>query len=379
MREPECEEGEMGEPTSLIRGNRLRVAMLGSSRKVCGGMTSVVDSLLPALAARGVSIRYIPTHVDGSKIAKALLAAHGGLRLVLVCLFRRCDIVHIHMSAHASFFRKSAMVGIAKFFRRRTLLHVHGSRFDVFYEGSGPSVRSRIRKVLERVDIVIALSDSWRSRLAGFAPEAEIRVLPNPVVADDFAPAVASRADVPADGGTVLFLGAFGKRKGIYDLIEAMSVVVARRPGVRFELGGDKEVEEVQRLTEQSGVAGSVRMLGWVTGGDKIAAFTRAHIYVLPSYHEGLPIGVLEALAAGLPVVTTPVGGIPEVVKDGVNGLIISPGDVKALGASILRLLEDAELRERMSGANVELVRSHHDAPIVAATLCEWYDEVRGR
>jgi glycosyltransferase involved in cell wall biosynthesis len=86
-----------------------------------------------------------------------------------------------------------------------------------------------------------------------------------------------------------------------------------------------------------------------------------------------------SALAAGLPVVTTPVGGIPEVVKDGVNGLIISPGDVKALGASILRLLEDAELRERMSGANVELVRSRHDAPIVAATLCEWYDEVRGR
>jgi glycosyltransferase involved in cell wall biosynthesis len=342
-------------------------------------MTSVVDSLLPALAARGVSVRYIPTHVDGSKIAKVFVAVHGGLRLVLVCLFRRCDIVHIHMSAHASFFRKSVMVGVARFFRRGTLLHVHGSRFDVFHEGSSPSVKSRIRAVLERVDIVIALSDSWRSRLAGFAPEAEIRVLPNPVVADDFAPAAASRTDVPADGGTVLFLGAFGKRKGIYDLIEAMSVVVARRPGVTFELGGDKEVEEVRRLTEKSGVAKSVRMLGWVTGDVKIAAFARAHIYVLPSYHEGLPIGVLEAMAAGLPVVTTPVGGIPEVVKDGVNGLIVSPGDVKALGASILRLLEDAELRERMSGANVEFIRSRHDAPIVAATVCRWYNEVWGR
>ena len=241
-----------------------------------------------------------------------------------------------------------------------------------------PRLQASITRTLERANLVIALSDEWRVRLQRMAPRASIRVLPNPVVVDDFAPALAGRPEVPPDGGTVLFLGAFGKRKGVYDLLDAMPAVVEARGEVLLDMGGDREVAKVRRLVEEKALRGNVRMLGWVSGDDKLAAFTRAHVYVLPSYNEGLPIGVLEAMAAGLPVVTTPVGGIPEVVRDGVNGIIISPGDVRALSAAVLRILDDSELRQRMSEANVEFVRSRHDASLVAATLCEWYNEIWG-
>ena len=354
----------------------LRVIMLGPATSVRGGVSAVVGSILAALPPDGPEVRYIATHVDGPKPLKALVAMVGGLRLLGALLFWRPQIVHLHTASYASFGRKSALAAVARLFRRRLIIHVHGAQFDLFFKGASPAIQSAVRRTLAGADLVIALSDTWRGKLARMAPKARIRVLPNPVAADDFAPLAEGRPDVPEGGGTVLFLGAFGKRKGIFDLIEAMASIVRERPDVVFELGGDQAVEEVERRIEERDLSENVRMLGWVTGGEKLATFARAHVYVLPSYHEGLPIGVLEAMAAGLPVVTTPVGGIPEVVKDRVNGFLISPGDVRALASSLLRLLGDDVLRRKMSATNVEFVRSRHDAGLVARTLVKWYHEV---
>ena len=356
--------------------SRPRVVMVAPSRRVRGGVTSAVNSLLAALPEDAPSITHVATHVDGPKLLKVCAAIAGTIGVLWAVTFGRRRIVHLHMASHASFSRKSLIARMARMLGARTIIHVHGAGFHVFFKESPPRLQASITRTLERANLVIALSDEWSIRLKRIAPGADIRVLPNPVVVDDFAPTLENRPGVPPAGGTVLFLGAFGKRKGVYDLLDAIPAVAAGRREVLFEMGGDQEVAEVRGLVDEKGIGGNVRMLGWVSGDDKLAAFTRAHIYVLPSYHEGLPIGVLEAMAAGLPVVTTPVGGIPEVVRDGINGIVISPGDVRALSAAVLRLLDDSELRERMSEANVELVRSRHDAPLVAATLCEWYNEI---
>jgi len=363
----------------LGRGTRTgapRVVMAGPALKVRGGISSVASSLLGAWPEDGQSVVYIATHVDGPKLLKTLAAVAGTVGIAFAIVFGRRRVVHLHMSSHASFVRKSAIGRMAKLLRCCLIIHIHGSRFDVYFRESSKSRQRSITRSLESADLVIALSEEWRVRLRRIAPRSNVRVLPNPVSVAEFEPTLEGRYAVPESGGTVLFLGAFGKRKGVYDLLEGIPAVAAERPEVVFEMGGDQEVAEVAGLIEKGGVERNVKMLGWVTGTDKLAAFTRAHIYVLPSYHEGLPIGVLEAMAAGLPVVTTPVGGIPEVVKDGVNGIIITPGDVRALSSALLRLLGDPALRKRMSDANVELARSRHDAPVVAATLCEWYNEI---
>jgi glycosyltransferase involved in cell wall biosynthesis len=286
--------------------------------------------------------------------------------------------VHVHTSSYGSVVRESMLAALARVLRRKVIVQIHGLQLGALHNGAGRTTTSAIARMLTSADLVIAPSAAWRTRLARVAPQARIRILPNPVVTTDFAALAEGRPGVPEGGGNVLFLGAFSKRKGIYDLIDAMAAVVRERPNALFELGGDQDVDEVGRLIEQRELSENVRMLAWVRGGEKLATFARAHVYVLPSYHEGLPISVLEAMAAGLPVVTTPVGGIPEVVRDGVNGLVVTPGDVRSLAASILKLLDDADLRRTMSAANVELVRSRHDAVLVARTLVEWYHQVSG-
>jgi glycosyltransferase involved in cell wall biosynthesis len=364
----------------VSRGDlRVKVAMLGPAQNVRGGVSAVVNCLLDSLPSDGPEVRYIATHVDGPKFVKALAAVAGGVRLVIGILCWRPQVVHLHMASYASFVRKSTLATIAHALRRRVIIHVHGAEFDVFFKGAAPLTKSAITRTLTRADLVIALSAGWRRRLARIAPKARIRVLPNPVPTSEFAPLAEGRPDAAPGGGNVLFLGAFSKRKGIYDLVEAMADVVRTRPDVVFELGGDQDVDEVERLVEQRDLSENVRMLGWVRGGEKLATFARAHVYVLPSYHEGLPIGVLEAMAAGLPVVTTPVGGLPEIVKDRVNGLLVAPGDVRALASAIVKLLDDADLRRRMGAANIELVRSRHDADLVARTLVSWYRGVSDR
>lgn len=355
---------------------RCRVAMVGPARQVRGGISAVVSALIDAAPADGPAIRYIATHVDGTKTAKLLAALSGAARLVGAILFWRCRIVHLHMSSGASFVRKAVLATVARLLLRRVVVHVHGSEFDVFFERSSAVTKGAIRRVLESADLVVALSEVWRDRLERMAPSAHIRVLPNPVASIEYSEAAAGRADVPPGGGTILFLGAFNARKGIYDLVEAADRVAAERPRVLFELGGDQNVDEIRKLVEAKGRGDNFHIMGWVRGGQKLDAFSRAHLFVLPSYHEGVPIAILEALAAGLPIITTPVGGIPEVIEDGTNGLLVQPGDVDALAASMLRLLGDADLRRAIGAANTELARTRHDAGIVARTLLGWYEEL---
>jgi glycosyltransferase involved in cell wall biosynthesis len=353
--------------------------MAGPSRKVRGGVSAAANSLLKAMPEDGPSISYVATHVDGPKALKAFAAAIGVVGVVGAVLFGGRRIVHVHMASNASFIRKSTVLRIVRLLGAKTVVHVHGGGFQSFFRDADPRMKESIRRTLERADLVLALSDEWSARLRRIAPRAKIRVLPNPVVVEDFEPAAEGRSEVPEAGGTVLFLGAFLKRKGVYDLIDAMPAVLKSRSDVVFEMGGDQEVDRVNELIRKHGLERNVRILGWVKGTDKLAAFARAHVYVLPSYIEGVPIGVLEAEAAGLPIVTTPVGGVPEIVKDGVNGFLISPGDVRALSSSILRVLEDADLRKKMSETNMRSVKSKHDASLVARTLCKWYDELAGR
>jgi glycosyltransferase involved in cell wall biosynthesis len=137
--------------------------------------------------------------------------------------------------------------------------------------------------------------------------------------------------------------------------------LLAARPYLRVLLGGDGELELVRARALELGIADHVELLGWVRGEDKERLLAAAVLYVLPSYNEGLPVSVLEAMAAGLPIVSTPVGGIPEAVTDGVEGYLVEPGNVQALADRMDRLLGDQDLAMRMGESarrKVELVFS---------------------
>ena len=123
-------------------------------------------------------------------------------------------------------------------------------------------------------------------------------------------------------------------------------------PGLRLVYAGKGSgVEETRRLADQLGLGGRVEFTGWLEAERARATLAAATIFVLPSFVEGMPMALLEAMALGLPVIATPVGGVPEIVTHQVDGLLVPPGDVDALAAAIARLMSEPALRERLGRA----------------------------
>ena len=173
----------------------------------------------------------------------------------------------------------------------------------------------------------------------------------------------------PHQGINVLFLGILGPRKGVFDLLPAFKGLVDGHAGdVRLRIGGNGEVERAARTVRALGLAAQVELLGWVAGEAKQAQLAQADVFVLPSYNEGLPVSLLEAMAYGVPVISTRVGGIPELVRDGIDGFLIEPGDRAALEDRLRRLAEDARLRRTMGdAARARILAEFSEAAVLPA------------
>jgi glycosyltransferase involved in cell wall biosynthesis len=324
----------------------MRVLMLGTALEGQGGIASVVAVLRQDGLFEREGVHYLATHAEGSRAAKARHALRGLWRAAMILLRARPAIVHAHTASRASFFRKSLLLLLARACGARTIFHLHGAAFREFATlESGPLARWWIRHTLEASSAVIALSPAWADFLRGFAPAADVHVVPNSVRVERAAPAAAG------EDGRILFLGRAGERKGLFDLLEALARVLPAHPQARLAIGGDGDLNEVRRRSEGLGIAGQVELLGWVGPEQKAAELARAAIFCLPSHAEGLPMAMLEAMAAGTAVVVTPVGGILDAVSDKANGLVVPPREVPALAAALSALLGDAELRARL-GAN---------------------------
>jgi len=202
------------------------------------------------------------------------------------------------------------------------------------------------------------VSDALREALPRYLPGCDIHLLHNAVP-------VEAAAHVHATNGgpvRVVYLGHFLKLKGIYDLVEAIPKIRAQAPDIKFLLCGLHQVEQVRELCQRRGAMPVIERLGPISFAERWTVLRNADIFVLPSYEEGLPVTVLEAMAVGLPIIATPVGGIPQVVKDEVNGFLIQPGDIEALVERVLRLAKDPALRQRMGKSNQARITEEFDA-----------------
>jgi glycosyltransferase involved in cell wall biosynthesis len=156
-------------------------------------------------------------------------------------------------------------------------------------------------------------------------------------------------------------------------------MALRKHPTLQLVVGGHGQLEKARRLAAELGVDGRVDFRGWVGPEERSALLTKSDIYVLPSFNEGLPISVLEAMAAGLPVITTDVGGLPDLVTHGESGLLIGPGRVAALAAAILRLASDPESRQQMGEAAREHVAARYNREAVLNLLSSVYADVADR
>ena len=322
-----------------------RIVMIGTRRDVRGGISAMVNVYFAQGLFRRWNARYLSTHCDGTKLRKAVQAAGSWLAFMAMLLTGRVALAHVHIASDASFWRKSLFVVPAHLLRVPYVLHMHGGNFIEFYRTRSPAVRRFIRWVYAKADRVIALSEEWRAALLELQPASRVVVIPNPVEIP------AWQASLEGAPPTVLFLGVIKERKGVHDLLRAWPAVLRAVPDARLVLGGVGDVEEARALVRELGIEGSVEMPGWIVGEAKDALMKRAWVFALPSHYEALPMSVLEAQAAGVPVVTTRVGGIPTAVDDGRTGFLLEPRDVAGLQAALVGLLTDPAGRKAVGEA----------------------------
>jgi glycosyltransferase involved in cell wall biosynthesis len=187
------------------------------------------------------------------------------------------------------------------------------------------------------------LSESWKNFYTnnlGLKTE-QVVVLPNPVKLPSQVPHRIHRDKV-----SFVFLGRIGQRKGTFDLIRAFSLLPAeQKTKSELVVAGDGDVEQARRLVESLNLVEYITVLDWIDSAQRDALLAKADVFVLPSYNEGLPMALIEAMSWGLPVVTTPVGGIPELVTHTTNGLLVNPGNIQQLSEAMQSLLKDENMR----------------------------------
>jgi glycosyltransferase involved in cell wall biosynthesis len=354
-------------PTPMPTPGYQRLIMLGTSFETRGGIAAVVN----AYRAHGLferwPIDYIPTHCDGGPRRKLLTAVKALLKFILLLARERRVIIHVHSASRASFWRKAIFMTIGMLAKCPFIFHLHGGGFARFYEAEcGVAQRRIIRFFLGRAACVIVLSDRWRTWVSRVIENQRIVCISNPV-------AVVEEGRAPRCRNVVLFLGRLERGKGIFDLLDAIATLRARIPDIKLVCAGEGNLESVARYARRLGIEDAVSLPGWIGPIEKQSLMCGATAFVLPSLAEGLPMSLLEAMAAGVPVVATAVGGIPDVVTDGVNGLLFNPGDTATLERLLRGLMHDPELGTRIASAAREAVRLRFAADRVIPQLEEIY------
>lgn len=320
---------------------KLKVLMIGPARSVKGGMTSVVDNYFKYGLDKEVDLKYIETVNDKNKVLKLLKIIKGYVEYI--SNIKKYDVIHIHMASRRSTFRKGKYIRIAKRYGKKIILHIHGAEFKIFYNNEcNNNQKKYIIDTLNMVDKIIVLSEEWKDFFSKLVDKNKIEVIYNAILIPD-------NFEKNLDTKRILFLGRFGKRKGIYDLIKVLEKLCVKYPDLTLYAGGDGEIEKVRQIVNEKKLGNNIKILGWVNGEEKEKLLKESSFYILPSYNEGMPMSVIEGMAYKNVTVSTNVGGIPKVITNMQNGILINPGDTESLYRYLDELLQDKELRIKLS------------------------------
>jgi glycosyltransferase involved in cell wall biosynthesis len=349
-----------------------RILMVGTALEGKGGVAAVVSVLRHQGLFERERVRYVATHREGSMASKARGALSGFWQTLLACFSQHPAVVHVHAASRASFMRKSIVLLIARLAGCKTIFHLHGGGFRQFATvEAGSLMRRWIRHTLEASSVVITLSEGWAGFVRDFAPKARTAVVPNSVPL----PSPSSR---PQEPGRILFLGRLEAAKGVFELLGAGARLAANFPALRLVFGGEGDAAALRTKAAELGIADRIELIGWAGPQERDAQLARASVFCLPSHAEGLPMAMLEAMAAGRAVVASSVGGIPETIVDGDNGLLVPPRDEAALARALEQVLNDGDLRTRLERGARVTIEQHYSTEVVCGQLSALYRELAG-
>lgn len=342
----------MTESRSTGRLRPLRVILATPyGRDGMGGIDRLNDAIMDGFERHRellVQCSRLVTRGKGSLLSAQFVFAAALLRFAAAAAQGDVDLLHIHLSVRGSSYRKAVLAKLARAMGVPYVVHLHGTDFKEFWTATPRLLRAELSQMLAGCERIIVLGEFWADVMRDIDRNLgpKIRILPNATAA------VSKRAEPDRTDGVVriAFLGQLGQRKGSADLLQALARL-QELPRWKAVIAGDGAVAQTRRLVAELGLTDRVSVPGWISTEQRTALLEASDMLVLPSYAENLPMVILEAFAQGVPVISTPVGAIPEVLKPERNGLLVSPGDISGLAASIARLIQQPELRSSLGQA----------------------------
>ena len=349
------------------------ICMVVQNSMVKGGIASVVNGYRGSQLEKDFNIIYVESYKDGGKLTKIFQALIGYFHFAKVMIVNKPDIVHIHSSFGASFYRKIPFIYMASWVKKPIINHIHASEFDLFYTNAKKEKKAKIRKVYNKCDVLIALSEEWKEKYSVIVPSEKIVVIENYSIIHENT--LKERLQRKSNN-QVLFLGKISKGKGCYDIPAVVEKVQKTVPDVKFVLAGDGEIEQIRSLLKERKVESHVLFPGWVRDASKDAILRECDVFFLPSYNEGMPMSILDAMGYGLPIISTIVGGIPKIVHDSENGYLFETGDIDGFSTGIIQLLQNKQLQNQYCIGSHEIVKKKHTLEYHLSLLETLYKKV---
>jgi glycosyltransferase involved in cell wall biosynthesis len=348
---------------------KIKVLYIGPSRVSRGGISSVLNAYMDSPLSKLFTLSWLETQHDKNRYLKLFYL----VKSLILCpyYFLQNEIVHIHTASYNSFYRKSFFIIICKLLHRKLIIHIHGGGFGGFLKTGNRFKRKWIICLLQAADNIICLSALKADEINFHVEPKKIIIISNPCLFQTRASQKHLNNEI-----IILFSGWVEKEKGIFDLIQAFADVQKKHPNTRLIIAGKGRIKNAEQRTQQLGLKNTVLFTGWLQKNEMKNELTKADIFCLPSYCEGLPMSVIEAMAFSLPVVTTPVGGIPDIIIPGKTGFLVRPGNVRELVDTISCLVMERDLRQKVGHAAKEYIDRNCTIEIVSEKLNTLYESL---
>ncbi len=351
-----------------------------------GGLSEFIGGLVDSGLKDLVELSFVETS-KGKKtfsstgsfgISNILLSLFDVARFTREVITQKPTIVHITTAYSYSLYKHGVMVLIAKALKKKVILAPHCSMKKIITNKKSIYNQWAI-KIISYCDALVVLSKEWLD-IKGKVKNKHVFYLQNAIDLTPYVKMKRARKKCSESIG-FLYLGHIGQQKGVFDLVDALKLIKNREVD-NFELHiyGESlskgEEEKIQIMVEKLDLGKNIFISHPIFGQDKFKAFQEADIYVLPSYHEGMPISIIEAMGAALPVIATNVGGIPDLVEHNKTGLLVSPGDTENLANAMINLLAQPDLRHEMGLAGRLKVLVNNDIEKYALNLVAIYKKI---
>lgn len=360
----------------------MKILFLAPNPNLPGGVSNFIRLLRKQLEQEKIETNYFFVGKNGVRskdVLYLLFLCIQMMRLKRVLKEFQPDVVHINPSlASTAIFRDFIFLHIIKKERYPVVFFIHGWQERIITVFQTRLLKNYFRKKFNMADTIIVLAEDFKRKLISLGVDSKkIFVSTTMVDSTEFLRAT-KQFSKPYE---VLFCSTMNTSKGPYELLQAIPFVLKKYSDTSFTFVGDgKELKKLKYKAKEMGIERNVHFTGYKTGTEKTSFFITAHVFVFPSYSEGFPTVVLEAMAAGLPLIVTRVGGLINTIQDGTQGLFLEkiPPDPRDIAQKILHLFENPPLLQKMSENNRKEAEEEYDTKIVTKALVERYKELYG-